>query len=187
MTIRASQSSRMLLTAAAALVALAGCSRGEEEDGADTLAAPTPELTGNPVMTEAPDGSPMTPGEWVIGEDANGAQARFGPPASEPVFAMECDTASQSLTLTRAGGVEEGAAETEQSYILEAGGERARVAMAPTGGQLPMLRAEINRAMPIFANFSQLGNVITVTGPDGMVLRMQGAPGIRRVIEACSQ
>ncbi len=169
-----------ILLAAAALVALGGCSQAADEP--EPIATPAPELTGNPVMTEAPDGRPMTAGEWAIGEDASGAHARFGPPASEPVFAIECDTASQELVLSRPGG-----AEGEQTFVLAAGGERARVDMEPTGGDLPMLRAEINRAMPIFAAFSELDNVITLTGPDGEVLRMQGAPGISRVIEACAR
>lgn len=169
---------------------LAACSSPEEEDGAEQAAAiaPAPELTGNPVMTQAPDGGAMTPGTWEIGEDALNAYARFGTPGSEPVFAMECDVATQTLSLTRAVATEaEGETGGEQTYILEAGGLKASVDLAPGGGALPLLTGEINRAMPIFRAFQPLTNVITVTGTDGAVLRMQGATGISRVIEACAR
>ena len=56
----------------------------------------------------------------------------------------------------------------------------------PTGGELPMLEEEIDRDMPIFKQFAETGTVITVTAPDGEALRLPGAPGIARVIEACS-
>ena len=158
----------------------ASCASPEDEEA--VARDPSPALTANPVMTQAPDGSPMTPGEWVIGEDALGAHARFGPPASEPVLALECDAGAQVLTLARAGEAAGG-----QTYILEAGGQRARLDMAPTGGELPMLQAEVNRTMPIFRAFAQPGNAITVTAPDGAVLRLPGAPGIGRVIDACAR
>ncbi len=169
---------------------LAACSSAEEEDGTEQAAAiaPAPELTGNPVMTRAPDGGAMTPGAWEIGEDALNAFARFGTPGSEPLFAMECDVATQTLSLTRAGEAGAQGADTgERTYILEAGGQQASVDLAPGGGVLPLLTGQINPAMPIFQAFQPLANVITVTGPDGAVLRMQGAPGIGRVIEACSR
>jgi hypothetical protein len=168
--------------AGAALIA--ACSSADEPQ--EEVIAPEPELTGNPVMTQAPDGGALTPGEWVIGEDALTAHARFGPAGGEPVFAMECDVATQALTLSRAVAAPADAG-GEQTFILDAGGQRASVDMAPAGGEPPMLRAEINKAMPIFQAFQPLDNVITVAGPDGEVLRMQGAPGIQRVIEACSR
>ncbi len=178
-----SRSSRpALVSALIVLTALAGCSR-DNQDGDDAVAdRPEPVLRGNPVMTQAPDGSPMTPGEWDIGEDASGAHARFAVPGNEPVFAMECDAVTQSLTLSRAD-----ASPDAQAYVLEASGQRARVDMEPTRGALPMQRAAINKEMPLFAAFSNLGTVITVTGDDGETLRLPGAPGIRRVIEACSR
>jgi len=168
------------------VVLLAACSSGEDAAEETAQAGPAPTMTSNPVMTAAPDGSPITPGTWEIGEDARNAHARFGPPGSEPVLAMECDVASQRLTLTRAGdaGAQAGG---EQTYILEASGMKASLDMAPATSGLPMLEAEINRAMPIFQAFEPVDSVITVTGPDGDVLRVQGAPGISRVIEACSR
>ena len=159
--------------------ALAGCSSPEDEA---VTPAPEPVLTGNPVTTEASDGSAMTAGEWVIGEDANGAHARFGPTNSEPLLALECDSASQVLTLARASD-----AISEQAYVLEAGGMKASVDMEPAGGDLPMQTAEINRAMPIFRAFAQPGAVITMSGPGGARLLVPGAPGIARVLEACSR
>jgi len=169
----------MFVLAGAACALAAGCSSPEDETAAP---APEPVLTGNPVATQASDGGPMTAGEWMIGEDANGAHARFGPTNSEPLLAMECDAASQVLTLTRADEATSG-----QTYILEAGGMRASLDMVPAGGDLPIQMAEINRTMPIFQAFAQPNAIITVSGPDGGALRLPGAPGIARVIEACSR
>ena len=156
---------------------LAACSSAEDAE----TPAPQPSLTPNPVMTAAPDGSAITPGEWFIEEDGDGAQARFGTMGSEPRVTMNCDRATRTLTLAYAGD-----GEGQQTYILDAGGEQASLDMTPTDGEVPMLSAEINPMQPVFRGFSQLGSVIEMTAPDGRVTRMPAAPGISRVIEACS-
>ena len=165
-----------LLLAASCAALLAACSSPEEEGRAPR--DPAPAL----LPTSAPDGAMLSPGQWTISEDADGAHARFGPSASGPVLALECDAGTQALTLTRAGDADE-----PRSYVLEAGKEKARVDLAPTGGELPMLEAEINGALPIFDQFAQKGSIITVTAPEGDNLRLPGAPGIARVLDACSR
>ena len=167
---------RSLLLAASCAALLAACSSPEEERSAPR--DPAPAL----LPTSAPDAAMLSPGQWTISEDADGAHARFGPSENEPVLALECDAGTQALTLMRAGDADE-----PRSYVLEAGKEKARVNMAPGGGELPMLEAEINGALPIFEQFAQKGNIITVTAPEGDNLRLPGAPGIARVLNACSR
>jgi len=174
---------RQAATLLPACALIAACSSSEEPDASGPT--PEPTLTPNPVMTAAPDGSAMTPGEWLIEENGDGAQARFGPVGGEARFAMVCDRATRTLTVTQAGDAATGT-EGEQTYILEAGGRQARLDMTPTGGEPPMLRAAIDRTQPVFQGFAQLGSAISITSPGGEVLRMPGAPGISRVIEACS-
>lgn len=171
---------RAVLAIASAGSLLAACSSSAEDEA-------TPEDVTAPVLAtdpigEAPDGSALAEGEWFIEEDAAGASARFGPPASEAILSLVCDASTQTLSLTRAGEAEE-----MQTYVLEAGGTAARVDMTPTGGELPMLRAEFNPGMAIFREFAESGNFITVAAPDGGLLRLPAAPGIARVIEACSR
>ena len=47
--------------------ALAACSQADEEAAAPS---PTPTLTTQAQPTVAPDGTPLTPGEWLVEETA---------------------------------------------------------------------------------------------------------------------
>ena len=107
--------------------------------------------------------------------------ARFGTMDGAPRVTMECDRATQMLTLTQAGS-----AEGRQTYVLEADGQRARLDMDPVGGGVPVLSAQIDGTQPVFEGFATTGRVITITSADGEVLRIPTAPGISRVIDACS-
>ncbi|GAA0275874.1 hypothetical protein GCM10009127_15640 [Alteraurantiacibacter aestuarii] len=159
---------------------LAACSSGEDVSE-EEVQAPEPVLTSTPVATAAPDGSPLAEGQWTISEDANGASASFGPAGSDALVVIACTTASRALSMTVAGS-----SDGTQPYVIEAGGTAARLDMVSTGGTLPMMRADIARDAPVFGGFVMPGQAVSITAPDGSILRLPTAPGIRRVFEACA-
>ena len=157
------------------LLVLAACG----DSGSGDTAPPQPELTQNAAPTVAADGGALTVGEWTIGEDAAGAHAMFGEANSEPRLVFACDSATHVLSMSRAGS-EAGA------YVVEAGGQAARVDMATAGAEMPEVSAAIAPGAPVFAAATDPANTLSITSPGGDTIRMPGAPGLRRVLEACS-
>ena len=166
--------SRIALASLGAL-ALAGCG----DNSADEAAAPEPVLTPNPTPTAAADGGALTPGSWQIGEDASGAVAAFGEADSEPLLTIACNNATGALTMRRAGTA-------AGAYTVDAGGTAAKVDMAAAEDALPMVEAAIDPGAPVFAAATDPAATLSITSPAGDTIRVPGAPGLRRVIEACS-
>jgi hypothetical protein len=170
---------RHLPLLACATVLLAACNSAE--DSADeAVTAPTPELTVAAVPTAAPDGTALVPGAWAVTEDASGASATFGEPGGAPAMTIACNTKTRAVTLTRVG-----AATAPEAYVLEAGGQAARLDMVPSADGAGM-SAAIEPALPIFAAFSDPASAIALTSPAGEKLQYPSNAGIRRVLDACS-
>jgi glucose/arabinose dehydrogenase len=158
-----------------AATALAACSQAEDEAAAPT---PTPTLTTQALPTEAPDGTPLAIGEWLVEETAGGASATFREQSGANALVLVCDRAGRALSLSRAG-----TAAAPQRLRLTVGAQKADVMMAP-GGALG-LTATVDRAQPIFAAFADPAAVIEVSGSGAEALRVPGHPGISRVLAAC--
>ncbi len=162
---------------------LAACNSSEEVAQAEQAEAPrpVPVLTPSPTPTAAPDGTPLALGEWHITEDGTGSSAAFGQPNEPALLAITCDAATNNMSLIISGN-----APGMQSYVVEAGSEAARLDLSPTGGAIPTLKAGIAINAPVFAGFTQPGNVISLTSPEGQTLRIPAAGGIYRVFADCS-
>lgn len=159
-------------------IALAACSNAEEREEAPQ---PTPELAPEPVRTEAADGSPLTPGSWNVEENADGARASFAEPGGEPLLVLRCDRARKALTLERAGD----AAGEGGAFVLDVGGQRARVDMAPGSGTITGYSAEVDGTMPLFAAMGDPAETIRLTAEGTPPLTLPTHAGIPRVLESC--
>jgi len=168
---------RPALPLAIAALGLAGCSQ-QADDQAAATPSPAPTLTTQALPTAAPDGTPLTVGEWLIEETAGGASATFRERGGANALALVCDRANRAVSLTRAGG-----AATPQRFRLTIGAQKADVLLAPGGGL--GLNAQVDHTQPIFAAFADPAAVIDVTGPGTPPLRVPGHPGISRVLNAC--
>ena len=156
-------------------IALAGCL----DNSAEEATAPEPVLTQNAAPTTAADGGALTPGSWQIGEDASGAVAAFAEAESEPILTVACNNATGALTMSRASTA-------AGAYTIEANGIAARVDMTAAQEMSPMVEAAIDPGAPVFAAATDPAATLSITSPGGDTIRVPGAPGLRRVIEACS-
>jgi len=170
---------RRLPLLACATALLAACNSAE--DSADEAATPpAPVLTTAAVPTAAPDGTALVPGAWAVSEDAAGAIAAFADAGAAPAMTIACNTQTRAVTLTRTG-----AGAGPAAYVLEAGGQAARLDMVPTADGAGMTAA-IEPALPIFAAFADPATAIAITSPAGEKLQYPANVGIRRVLDACS-
>lgn len=171
---------RQSLPFAGAVALLAACSSPEEPVAAPEAApsTPAPVLTPAPVPTAAPDGTALVPGRWEVSEDATGARAVFAEEGGSPKLTVACNTATRAVTLTRAD-----VSAVPVMFRLDAGGQAARLDMAPGDGGLT---AEIEPSLPIIIAFADESTAIALTGPDGVTQQFPANVGIRRVMQACS-
>ena len=163
-----------LLLAASALTA---CSQQADEQAA--APTPTPSLTTQVLPTQAPDGTPLAIGEWLIEENPLGAHATFREQGGADALVLACDRGSRALSLSRAGTTAQ-----PQRFRIAIGAQKADVLMAP-GGALG-LTATVDGTQPIFAAFADPAAVIEVSGPGAAVLRLPAHPAISRVLVECS-
>ncbi|WP_338244019.1 hypothetical protein [Aurantiacibacter hainanensis] len=170
---------RHVLTLSLATVLVAACNNSDDADGADEVAAaPEPVLTQAPQPTAAPDGTALVAGRWNVNESAQGGSATFGEDGAAPALSINCDTLSGAVTLDIAS-----ASQTPETWRLDAGGEAARIDMAPVEGGLS---AEIEPALAIFHAFSTPDQVAVLTSPTGERMQFPTHPGVSRVLDACS-
>ncbi len=168
------------LTLLACTAALLAACNSAEDTAQEPAAPPAPTLTTAAVPTAAPDGTALVPGAWTVAEDAAGATAVFGEVGAAPALTLACNLQTRAVTLTRAG-VGTGPA----AFVLEAGGQAARLDMVPSADGAGMTAA-IEPALPIFAAFSDPATAIALTSPAGEKLQYPANAGIRRVLDACS-
>ncbi len=156
-------------------VALAACSQQSDE----ATPSPSPTLTTQALPTQAPDGTPLAAGEWLVGETGGGASATFHEQGGADALVLACDRANRALSLSRAGTTAQPA-----RFRITIGAQKADVMMSP-GGALG-LTAQVDGTQPIFAAFADPAAVIELTGAGAAPLRVPGHPGISRVFAACS-
>ncbi len=171
------------LLLAPAAIALVGCNSSEEpaSPGADTVAAPQPEMTGAAVASVAADGTALEKGVWTITEDAAGARALYADGASPPSVSVQCDSANRAFSLVLAA-----AATAPEAWRLDAGGEAARIDMMPMQDGSNTLTADLDQGLAIIDALGEQGQVFTLTSPAGQPRQFPTHPGIRRVIASCS-
>lgn len=160
---------------------LAACNDSDDAAPADEMTAPAPVLIPAPQATAAPDGTALVAGSWDVNESAQGARAQYGDGISQPVLGIHCDAQTGALSLALASPPN-----GEEAWRLDAGGEAARLDMSPTTDGSNAIMAEIEGSLAIFHAFSTVGEIVTLTSPDGEKMQFPTHPGISRVLDACS-
>ncbi|MWV28448.1 hypothetical protein [Aurantiacibacter rhizosphaerae] len=169
---------RRLLVLSIAGTLISGCSNSEDADMADDAARPEPVLTQAAQPTAAPDGTALVAGSWTVKEGPAGGSAVFAEDGQQPALTMSCDSASGTLSMMVAS-----ASQTPEAWRLDAGGEVARIDMAPVEGGLA---AEIQPDLAIFHAFAAPGQTASLTSATGEIMQFPTHPGISRVLDACS-
>ncbi|MFB0610981.1 hypothetical protein [Aurantiacibacter poecillastricola] len=165
----------LALSLGAAMVA--ACNSGEDSVVAEAE-EPAPVLTPAPTPTAAPDGTALVAGSWDVNENPDGARAVFAENGGEPKLAIICDRMSGTVTMDIASS-----SQTPEAWRVDAGGEAARLDMAPVDGGLS---AEIDPGLALFNAFSTQNEVVALTSPTGDRMQFPTHPGITRVLTACS-
>lgn len=171
---------RSILALAAGPALLAACSDSDTVEPADDAATPAPVLTSTPAPTAAPDGTAIVAGSWTINEDAIGARGSYGQENAEPTLSLTCNSATKMLGMIIASTASE-----EQAWRLDAGGEAARIDMAPAGEGVPEMVAWLDQNLAIVNALGEQDAAFMLTAPDGAQYQFPTHPGLRRVIEAC--
>lgn len=167
---------RPVLALGLAGVLLSACN-SEESVPEEDVAGPEPVLTQAPQPTAAPDGTALVAGSWNVTENPQGASAVFGE-GDAPALSIECDAMTGTVTLDVASS-----SQTPEAWRIDAGGEAARLDMAPVEGGLS---AEIEPGLAIFHAFSNGGETVAITSPAGERMQFPTHAGISRVLDACS-
>lgn len=140
------------------------------------MATPVTRPTPIPTSTAWID-QPQTPGDWRYAATGGGSVARFGEAASEARFAVECNSASHTVSLLRYGPAGSNApmiVRTEfgdRSLAASASGDALRASLAATDSTLDAMA------------FSKGRFAVEVAG--ATPLYMPSWPEITRVIEDC--
>lgn len=173
-----------LLFALAACATLAACNSGTDEPSTEpqqaVAAQPTPVLTTAPTPTAAPDGTALVAGTWTVTEDALAAKAYFAEEGLSPSLELSCPRGAVAVTMFVAS-----AATEPQSWRLDAGGEAARIDMAPTTQPAPGLAASVDQSLGIITALAATGQTFMLTSPGGQRLQFPTHPGVIRIIDAC--
>lgn len=163
--------------------ALAACdSAAEEPDlvAEAEVAQPEPVLTSAATPTAAADGTALVPGAWAVTEDANGPVAAYAEEGLSPFLQLSCPRGDFAVTMFVATDATE-----PQSWRLDAGGEAARIDLAPTTQPGIGLSAAVDQGLGIINALSAEGQSFVLTSPDGQRWQYPTHPGILRVIDAC--
>ena len=162
-------------------IALTACGDAPEEEAEAIAAAePAPVLTPAPTPTAQGNAPVAMPGAWTVNQNPTGGFAMFGQEGSDPSLSIDCDTATRAVTLSMSRE-----ASGPEAWRVDAGGQAARIDMAPVDGPFPLVAAQINPSLPIFDGFGEQGRSMLLTSPEGTVLQFPTDPGIRQIFAAC--
>jgi hypothetical protein len=143
------------------------------------VAAPRPVVVPVPLPENWQDW-PLSPGNWVLRQDARGAVALFGQPGTDATFIARCDKAGSQIYLSRSGSIGNGAVMT----LRASAGLKAFPAL-PAGDTPPYAAARLApRDSQLDAVAYSRGRfVVSVTGLPDLVI--PSWPEFNRVIEEC--
>lgn len=171
---------RAVLVAAITL-ALAGCAESEEA----SLVPPQDEGYNmvDPVKSPLVVEGELALGEWARSMQEEQPALLFGPPSTEPLFSMRCDT-GEGLLLQRHGVI---VGPGLNMMLVEVGGETRRLAVNPVGGTLPLLRASVPAEGELIGALATATDRIAVRIGNGEPLVMPSSPLLGEFIRECSQ
>jgi len=166
----------------AACLALAGCVQpAPEPTPAPPTPTPTPEPAPPPVVQPTYDNwmdAPATPGDWHFRMAEGRSQAVFGPTSGAAAFALTCNRAQRTVTLTRAGAP---GAEPAMHIRTET---RDRTVPAAAGTS-QTLAATLPANDPLLAAMAFSKGRFAVETPGLPTLYIPAWPEVTRVIEDC--
>lgn len=181
MTVRSTLRASLI---AATCIALASCvTAPPEPEPAPPAPAPSPAPAPPPPEQPAYDNwmdAPRTPGDWYFRTTASGSQAVYGPANSEAIFALTCNRAERTVTLTRAGS----AAGATTMHIRTETRERTLSAQA-AGAGLSTIAATLPATDPLLAAMAFSKGRFAVETQGLATLYIPSWPEVTRVIEDC--
>jgi hypothetical protein len=169
--------------ALAAILALAACAKSEEA----SLVPPQEDEGYN--MVDPVSSTVVAEGEVALGEWARSLQDEqpaltFGPPSTEPLFSLRCDT-GDGLLVQRHGVI---AQPGLNMMLVEAGGrEPRRLAVNPVEGPLPLLRGAVQPGAELATELASAQDRITVRIGNGEPLVMPASALIGEFVRSCSE
>jgi hypothetical protein len=164
------------------LLALAACAKSEEA----SLVPPQEDDGYNmvePVKTPVVQEGELALGEWARSMQEEQPALTFGPPSTEPLFSLRCDT-GDGLLLQRHGVI---AQPGLNQMLVEAGGEVRRLAVNPVEGPLPLLRGALPPQAELAGELASAQDRISVRIGTAEPLVMPPSPLIGEFIRSCSQ
>ena len=169
----------------AACLALACCAQPAPEP---TPPPPTPASAPTPtpppqVAQPAYDNwmdAPATPGDWYFRTLDGGSQAIFGPERSEARFALTCDRAARTITLTRAGHASGQTAMRIRTETVD-----CTLAARSAGTGLSTIAATLPATDPLLAAMAFSKGRFAVETAGLPTLYIPSWPEVTRVIEDC--
>lgn len=119
-------------------------------------------------------------GEWVY--KAGDPAALYGPPSTDAIFSLWCDTEANELIVQRAAEIRD--TRTAEMNILTSS-ESRKYYVQSTDGPMPLVTTGISLEDMFVDDIAQAAR-IAVSGPDGSEdLRLPGGPEVNRLVEAC--
>jgi hypothetical protein len=166
----------------ASLLVLAACAKSEEA----SLVPPQEDEGYNlvdPVTSPVVEGGEVALGEWVQSVQGEQPALAFGPPSTEPLFSVRCDS-GRGLLLQRHGVIPQPGM---NMMLIQAGTETRRMAVNPVEAPVPLLRGAVPSGAELVAELASAQDRISVRIGNGEPLIMPASPLIGDFIRGCSE
>jgi hypothetical protein len=164
-----------------ALVLLAGCARSEE--ASFTPADNTSGQAVERVRTPDTDEEDLTLGQWRAGLQEEQDTLEFGPLGAQPLLSLRCD-ARRGTLIQRHGAAP--ASGDLPVMLITVGSETRRLALASTGGAIPMLRATLAPTDTFRTVLSNAASPIIIRIGDSPPLVLPPSPLIGTYATGCA-
>jgi len=121
-----------------------------------------------------------TEGEWVY--KAGDPAALYGPPSTDAIFSLWCDTEENELIIQRAAEIVD--PNTAEITIVTPD-ESRKYYVQSTDGPMPLVTTGISLEDKFVDDIAQAAR-LAISGPEGSdTLRLPGGPEVNRLVEAC--
>ena len=162
-----------------ALILLVGCARSED---ASNTTIDSNALAVERVRSLDQSDQEVALGDWRDSLQDEIAALEFGPAGAPPIFSLRCDE-RRGLLLQRHGTPLFG---DLPMMLVTIGNETRRLAVASTGGTIPMLRAALPPQDPMLERLSNLATPITIRMGDSAPLVLPPSPAIGTFVARCA-
>jgi hypothetical protein len=164
----------------AALAALIGCADSEPPEAVPTDDGGAYNVV-TPVKAPITDDAEPAIGQWIESMQDEQPVLQFGPPDTEPLFSIGCDTRG-GILLNRHGTV---AGNAGEMMTITIGSETRNLAVNAAQGPLPKLRASVPAQDEMLLQLSQAQQPIRISMGDGPPLVLPASPAVGEFIKGC--